>query len=605
MCQLLFEQGFHVNYGQLVRKMTEWDMLVRNRSNPSPQSSISSCSDLNQTSAADSAPQKETNVATHEIDGPDDILSSNARSEADAENRVRPRPRPEDSTADVARTVDDSPLFGVEVNMPSNLCGAEAQARMLQKMEAAGAGVPDIDCCCMDLFKGEKDFKRWRPLYQMLLDENESVQSLHHARALARLCCGSVLSEAMKSKLESTLGHYTDLLARPRVRNNAAYAIALQLAGIQDGMVDPKDNTSFHIANEFFEGEPDIYLSASKSLRDKYSHLYQGLRDLSILDLKASDDPSEWVDNRDEHRRRLDAQLLGGHRAENVHAMFRGCREVVLELRNLIDISQYASSLKPWSYHKGHTHARSHFERTNTIMLAQRISDVLRSNVQQIARHISWCRSTALVSLIFDAIGLIIAQEFHERGQLCGLPNDDIPNRLTAATSVLDADATSTDKRNTAVNINHKLLQAIWMCDPSQPLFAPQGLHIGPCKARQCWDLLGQSVKQFDQTTSLVAPTALPRNLEPHTSDDVSMLSSSTKSSFQKFRRLSDRLRRTSSTITAATVLSKWSGHMSVDSMTPEKALGIGVDALGPTLPVEEHKRLDEEAFRSMQGIMV
>ncbi|KAK5075631.1 hypothetical protein LTR24_010036 [Lithohypha guttulata] len=574
--------------------MTAWDMLVRN-----------SCSDRNQTSTANSALRNETHVATHDIDGQDDISSSNARMETHAEKRVRPTPAPEDNTADVARTVDDSPLLGVEVNVPSNLSGAQAQARILQKMEAAGTGVPDIDCCCMDLFKGEKDFKRWRPLYQMLLDENESVQSLHHARALARLCCRSVLSEAMKSKLESTLEYYTDLLARSRVRNNAAYAIALRLAGIQDGLAGSKDNTSLHLANEFFDLDADIYLSASKSLRDKYSHLYQDLRHLSILDLKASDEPSEWVDNRDEHRKRLDAQLLEGQRAEKIYAMFRGCREVVLELRNLIDVSQYASSLKPWLYHKGHTHARSHFERTNTIMLAQRISDLLRSNVQRIARHVSWCHSSALVSLVFDAIGLIVAQEFHERGQLCGLANDDIPNRLTAATSVLEVDVTSTDKGNTEVNINHKLLQAIWMCDRSQPLFAPQGLHIGPCKAKQCWELLGQSVTQFDQTTSLVAPTALPRKLEPHTSDDVSMLSSSTKSSFQKFRRLSDRLRRTSSTITAATALSKWSGHMSVDSTTPEKVLGVGADALGPTLPVEEHRRLDEEAFRSMRGIVV
>lgn len=106
-------------------------------------------------------------------------------------------------------------------------------------------------------------------------------------------------------------------------------------------------------------------------------------------------------------------------------------------------------------------------------MLAQRISDTLRSNFQRLAGHVSWCRSTALLSLLFDAIGLVVAQEFHERGQLSGLPNDDTCRRLTAAVSVLDAEATSCNRRDHAININHKLLQAIWMCDPSQSLFAP------------------------------------------------------------------------------------------------------------------------------------
>jgi len=597
MCQLLFEQGFRVSHSQLVRKMTDWDLLVRNRLNPSPQSSVSSSNHGSLTFAA--------NDAIHDTDGPDRIPTVDTRSGADAEDRGQPRPVFAGNTTNAVQNVDDSPLCGIELNVPSNLGGVEAQARILQKMEAAGAGVPNIDCCCMDFFKGEKDFKRWEPLYQMLLDETEPAQSLHHARALTRLCRGSVLSQAMRAKLESTLEYYSDLLERPTVRNNAAYAIALQLAGIQDGMVNPKGNINLMVAVVFFESDGDAFLSASRSLRDKYSHLYQGLRNLSILDLKASNDPGDWVDERDEHRQRLDAQLREGYRVENVHAILQVCREVILERRNLVDLSQYASALKPWSYHKGHTHARPHFERTNTIMLAQRISDTLRSNFQRLARHVSWCRSTAVLSLLFDAIGLVVAQEFHERGQLSGLPNDNTCNRLTAATSVLDAEATSCDRRDHAININHKLLQAIWTCDPSQSLFAPQGLHIGPCKAKQCWDLLGHSVKQFDRTTALVAPTALPRSLEPQTPDDVSTLSSSTNSSFHRFRRLSDKLKRTSSTITAGSILSKWSGHMSVDSLTPEKVLGVGADVLRPTLSAEEHRRLDEEAFKSMQGIGV
>ena len=155
------------------------------------------------------------------------------------------------------------------------------------------------------------------------------------------------------------------------------------------------------------------------------------------------------------------------------------------------------------------------------------------------------------------------------------------------------------------LNISRRLLRAIWICDPKQTLFAPQGLHIGPCRAKKCWDLLGQNVKQFDRTTSLIAPTALPPNLEPQASDDVSMFSSSTKSSFQRFRRMSDRLKHRSSTITVGSVRSKWSGHMSTDSWAPERVLGWRPELFGPTLQAEEHMRLDEEAFRSMRGIRV
>lgn len=197
---------------------------------------------------------------------PDYVLSNNTRSEADAENGGQSRSVFADNTTDAAQNVDDSPLCGIEFKVSSNLGGVEAQARILQKMEAAGAGVPYIDCCCIDFFEGEKDFKRWEPLYQMLLDETEPDQSLHHARALARLCRGSVLSQAMRAKLESTLEYYSDLLERPRVRNNAAYAIALQLAGIRDGMVDPKGNISLMVAVVFFESDGDAYLSMSRSL---------------------------------------------------------------------------------------------------------------------------------------------------------------------------------------------------------------------------------------------------------------------------------------------------------------------------------------------------
>lgn len=604
MCGLLFEQGFPVKLGQLVRKLTKWNMLVRDRSNPSLQPSISPNGDDETTLPADAPVIVGADVTSNPLDVSEYLAPEYEKS--GTETRSTPQPGFEyTGPAPASQPIGDLYPSTTKVRTASNLAGTEAQTRILQKMEAAKLGFPEIDCCCDDFFKAEKSFKRLEPLYQMLLDATEPGQSLHYVRALARLCRSSVLSEAMTSKVETTLQYYTDLLDRPHIKNDAAYAIALQLASIQDGMKDPDEKEGLRVTIEFFDEADDAFQSTSKTLRDKYSHLYHRLRNLSILDLKPSEDPSDWIDTREEQRRRMDAKLLQRDYTGEICNTIHDCREVVLDLHNLVDISEYASTLKPWSYHEGHIHARTQFEDTNTIKLAQRISAALASNVQRIRWSYGRPCSISLLSLMFDAVGLIVAQEFQARGRLSGLPNDDIPTRLAAATGVLNiSDRGQAHSRNTISDINWKVLQTMWICDPNA-LFTPQGLHIGPCRAKKCWDLLSGNVKQFDRTTALIAPTALPRNLEPQVPDDVSMLSTSTKSSFQKFRRFSDKLRRQNSTVTVKSVFSKWSGHMSIDSLTPERVLGSRSDILGPILPAEEHRRLDEEAFMSMQSIRV
>ncbi|KAJ9651557.1 hypothetical protein H2198_009173 [Neophaeococcomyces mojaviensis] len=470
--------------------------------------------------------------------------------------------------------VDTSEVSSESINTyaVSDFDDTQVQACMLQKMEAAEMGFPEFGCCCGGFFNAEKNFARFKPLDQMLMDQTGSENSLHHVRALARLCRGSVLSDAMTSELQHALQYYTKLLARPKIRNDVVYALALELAGIYDGIPNKDEEDEVRaakqIAMEFFEDQDDVYPSTLKTLRDKYSHLYEGLRKLPI-NLKSSDNPSDWIDLRDEHRQSLEAQLFQSTYGGLFHTTTHDCREVILQSQNLVDVAQYASKLQPWSYRKGHIHARMAFERKNTIKVARKISSVLMSKVQTIAWPVGVQRNTALVCLVFDAIGLIVAQQFQEHGRLCGLPNDDMPTRLVAAANVLNIENTHTADNSIATsNMNKRILQAMWICDSARPLLAPQGLHIGPCKAKKCWDLLSKSVEEFDRTTSLVAPTALRYSLQPQDMDNVSMSNSSRKSNFPRFRKLSDKLKHNNNPVAAEGALPKWSRRVSVDSFT-------------------------------------
>ena len=220
------------------------------------------------------------------------------------------------------------------------------------------------------------------------------------------------------------------------------------------------------------------------------------------------------------------------------------CREVISEPGNLSEITQFATTITPWTFQDGFAHARIPYERLNTFRLAQKISRVLTNDSHRLSWPLELPQNDDLQLLVIQAIGLIVAQAFQEHRRPGRLSEDEALTHILNAVGILNIQSRfSTQKHAKVEDFGRQFLQSMWICDSDRKLFDTQGLHYGPCKADSCWKIVNASVTQFDQSTALTAPTALPNSLQPDTANKAMETRRVQRSSLERVRSLSDRMK--------------------------------------------------------------
>lgn len=227
----------------------------------------------------------------------------------------------------------------------------------------------------------------------------------------------------------------------------------------------------------------------------------------------------------------------------------------------------------------------------DVIDLAGRIAQLLVTNISAAAGRRDL--------ILYHAVGLMLAQEIQRsvvehfgQGIFSAIEVKMKPWILRAITHCLDASGVG------------RLTLACWVCEAAQPpLLNCQFLHFGPCEAEQIWRFAQCSISDFDapRRRSLMA-SLFRRGSLGSTSDTLakgqadrsSVFTSSTDSSYRRFRGLAYRLKDNISRVSIASKVS--SDKMSVDSWRLERILDVEEMAEEDTVAIAERRLHDEQA---------
>lgn len=413
-------------------------------------------------------------------------------------------------------------------------------------------------CCCAEFFDSDPTPSRFSDLYWMLLQSFSNVSTIGHAMCLIYIWYTQSAFTQQEDKRYRTLiriaaDYYWPLTERVNIDNTCVWELAREIQTISDALV--REQT--HI-----EG-PRKYHSQFKKDRPTFQSRFLSMaRNIKIPEVSfkyAEDDPI-WGLASDQG---MDTEAL---------RIFSLCSTTIdLNLHFLTECMDKVIQRRPTIFSEfGETELPEKPYVKTVTGLASEIRSIMPYSGE--------------LSTIIKSI--TIAEECYGRTQsYFDKHHPSLPPRYAQSFCRSQSGDTkkhflSYERRSVGKSRRiSEVLKAYWVCDvlplPDRPAY--RDLHLGMCEQKRLWSFLRCEVKLFDKK---IPPTSrksggTDRSPSKRWSNPGSNLSIQTTSSNNSFKKLAFHIMNGDHLVSKASLDSRWSGHMSVDSWKFEDHMEI------------------------------